>query len=76
MRFLPGLIIRVGSSTATSTGADLTVMDVICDGFFMAVLTTDVTLAKMAGREIHPWVVLMSVCAVLSHSTILTQVAV
>ena len=40
MRFLPGLIIRVGSLTATTTGADLTVMDVVCDGFFMAVLTS------------------------------------
>ena len=40
----------------------------------MAVLTSDVTLAKMAGREIHPWVVLMSFCAVVSNSTILTLV--
>jgi choline-phosphate cytidylyltransferase len=45
--------------------------DVICDGIFMAVLTSDVTLAKMAGRELHPWVVLMSFAAILSHSTIL-----
>eukprot|EP00551_Chaetoceros_affinis_P007899 CAMPEP_0203675100 /NCGR_PEP_ID=MMETSP0090-20130426/18800_1 /ASSEMBLY_ACC=CAM_ASM_001088 /TAXON_ID=426623 /ORGANISM="Chaetoceros affinis, Strain CCMP159" /LENGTH=552 /DNA_ID=CAMNT_0050541175 /DNA_START=574 /DNA_END=2232 /DNA_ORIENTATION=- len=79
MRLLPGLIIRVGTvtaATASNSSLDLTAMDVICDGFFMAVLTTDVTLAKMAGREIHPWVVLMSACAVLSHSTILTLVAV
>ena len=74
MRFLPGLIIKVATMTATSF--ELTVLDVICDGFFMALLTTDVMLAKMAGREIHPWVVLMSVCAVLSHSTILSLVAV
>ena len=74
MRLLPGLIIRVG--TVTSTNVKVTVLDVICDGFFMALLTTDVTLAKMAGREIHPWVVLMSFCAVLSHPIILTLVAV
>jgi len=48
--------------------------DVICDGLFMAVLTSDLTLAKMGGREIHPWVVLMSLAAVFSHSTILTLV--
>ena len=30
----------------------------------------------MAGREIHPWVVLMSMAAVLSHSTILALVLV
>jgi cytidyltransferase-like protein len=74
MRFLPGLIIRVGTMTAANV--EVTVLNVICDGFFMALLTTDLTMAKMAGREIHPWVVLMSVCAVLSHSTILTLVAV
>mmetsp|Transcript_1892 Transcript_1892/g.2538 ORF Transcript_1892/g.2538 Transcript_1892/m.2538 type:complete len:541 (-) Transcript_1892:267-1889(-) len=81
MRFLPGMIIRVGTSSSaasssSSSSFELTVLDVICDGFFMAVLTTDVTLAKMAGREIHPWVVLMSICAVFSHSTILLLVAV
>ena len=48
--------------------------DVICDGLFMAVLTSDLTLAKMAGRELHPWVVLMSLAAVFSHSTILALV--
>mmetsp|Transcript_17156 Transcript_17156/g.39624 ORF Transcript_17156/g.39624 Transcript_17156/m.39624 type:complete len:577 (+) Transcript_17156:230-1960(+) len=48
--------------------------DVICDGLFMAVLTSDLTLAKMGGREIHPWVVLMSLAAVFSHSTILALV--
>lgn len=73
MRLLPGVIIKV---TMTATTFDLTVLDVICDGFFMALLTTDVMLAKMAGREIHPWVVLMSVCAVLSYPIILSLVAV
>jgi len=71
MRFLPAIILRVGS---TQSNFELTVLDVISDGFFMAVLTSDVTLAKMAGREIHPWVVLMSFCAVVSNSTILTLV--
>ena len=74
MRFLPGLLIKVGSMS-NDVALELSVLDVICDGFFMALLTTDVTLAKMAGREIHPWVVLMSVCAVLSYSTILLLVA-
>ena len=74
MRFLPAIILRVG--TKTENNFDVPVLDVICDGFFMAVLTTDVTIAKMAGREIHPWVVLMSFCAVVSNSTILTLVLV
>lgn len=71
MRFLPAVILRMGT---TQNNFELSFLDVISDGFFMAVLTSDVTLAKMAGREIHPWVVLMSFCAVVSNSTILTLV--
>lgn len=68
MRFIPAAFMHIGLSFT------LTVRDVLCDGFFMAVLTSDITLAKMAGREIHPWVVLMSMCAALSHTIILTLV--
>uniref|UniRef100_A0A7S2KLT8 ethanolamine-phosphate cytidylyltransferase n=1 Tax=Leptocylindrus danicus TaxID=163516 RepID=A0A7S2KLT8_9STRA len=50
------------------------VLDVICDGLFMAVLTSDVTLAKMSQRELHPYVVVMSLMSSLSHSTILLLV--
>jgi len=70
MRFLPAIFLHIGPHS------DITVMDVMSDGFFMAVLTSDITLAKMAGREIHPWVVLMSMCAVLSHPVILACVIV
>eukprot|EP00934_Nitzschia_sp_Nitz4_P003390 Nitzschia sp. Nitz4//scaffold115_size69933//43370//44929//NITZ4_006007-RA/size69933-processed-gene-0.70-mRNA-1//-1//CDS//3329533514//3380//frame0 len=68
MRLLPALLLRVSSKVQ--------VADVISDGLFMAVLTSDITLAKMAGREVHPWVVLMSFAATLHHSTILGLVAV
>lgn len=44
------------------------VQDVLCDGIFMAVLTSDIAIAKMTGCEIHPWVILMSMCAALSHA--------
>ena len=70
MRFLPAIFIHIGPHF------ELSIADVINDGFFMAVLTSDITLAKMAGREIHPWVVLMSMCAVLSHPVILSCVIV
>ena len=50
--------------------------DIICDGFFMDVLAGDVTLAKMAGWEIHTWFVLMSTVAVLYHTTILAMIIV
>uniref|UniRef100_A0A7S2R0F4 ethanolamine-phosphate cytidylyltransferase n=1 Tax=Eucampia antarctica TaxID=49252 RepID=A0A7S2R0F4_9STRA len=69
MRFLPAIFLHFGVPSF-----ELKTADVICDGIFMAVLTSDVTLAKMAGREIHPWVVLMSMCSVLSHSIIITLV--
>ncbi|VEU35609.1 unnamed protein product [Pseudo-nitzschia multistriata] len=88
MRLIPALlyfhsddVIRVGGDIGgldtESLGGDVPVVgmaDVICDGLFMAVLTSDLTLAKMGGREIHPWVVLMSLAAVFSHSTILALV--
>lgn len=76
MRLIPAVLyFQVGNSNndsvvdnvATTVGT----ADVICDGLFMAVLTSDVTLAKMAGRELHPWVVLMSLAAIFSHPVIL-----
>mmetsp|Transcript_28907 Transcript_28907/g.44442 ORF Transcript_28907/g.44442 Transcript_28907/m.44442 type:complete len:545 (+) Transcript_28907:159-1793(+) len=68
-RTVPAFLMHFGVPSFAVSEAD-----VICDGFFLAVLTSDVTLAKMAGREIHPWVVLMSFGAVLSHSAVLTCV--
>ena len=68
MRIVPAVLMHFGVESEIKT------VDVVCDGFFMAVLTSDVTLAKMAGREIHPWVVLMSLASVLSHTTILALV--
>lgn len=68
---------EIGGLDPEAVAADVPVVgmgDVICDGLFMAVLTSDLTLAKMGGREIHPWVVLMSLAAVFSHSTILVLV--
>ncbi|KAL3790315.1 hypothetical protein HJC23_002941 [Cyclotella cryptica] len=73
MRFIPAVFLRWGVYPSTY---DLTAVDVVVDGLFLAVLTSDVTLAKMAGREIHPWVVLMSSAAILSHATIIFLVIV
>jgi hypothetical protein len=73
MRFIPAVFLRWGVYPSTY---DLTAVDVVVDGLFLAVLTSDVTLAKMAGREIHPWVVLMSSAAILSHATIIFLVLV
>jgi choline-phosphate cytidylyltransferase len=70
MRLVPALLLQWDVSFP------LIVMDVVCDGFFLAVLTSDLILAKMSNRELHAWVVLMSLAAVLSYSTILILVAV
>mmetsp|Transcript_11054 Transcript_11054/g.24382 ORF Transcript_11054/g.24382 Transcript_11054/m.24382 type:complete len:280 (+) Transcript_11054:895-1734(+) len=71
---LLGLLMRSGPAVLIHFGlaTDFSVLDVICDGLFMAVLTSDVALAKMAGREIHPWVVLMSTATLFSHGVILS----
>mmetsp|Transcript_18878 Transcript_18878/g.35747 ORF Transcript_18878/g.35747 Transcript_18878/m.35747 type:complete len:555 (-) Transcript_18878:451-2115(-) len=73
MRLIPAVFLRWGVYPATY---DMTAVDVVVDGLFLAVLTSDVTLAKMAGREIHPWVVLMSSAAIFSHATIIFLVIV
>ena len=67
MRLVPALLLQA---------VPVNYMDIICDGLFMAVLTCDLSLAKMSRRELHPWVVLMSLASVLSYSVILTLVAV
>jgi len=71
MRFIPALLLQAGIEPF-----ELSVADVVCDGLFMSVLTTDVVLAKMSGRELHPWIVIMSLAAVLSHGVVLTLVSV
>lgn len=76
-RFFAGADNIEGIDSSVSAAGDtpnVSMADVICDGLFMAVLTSDLTLAKMAGRELHPWVVLMSLAGVYSHSTILALV--
>jgi cytidyltransferase-like protein len=67
---LPALLLQY----STLAFARLTLLDVICDGLFMAVLTSDLIVAKMAQRQLHSGVMLMSFAAVLSHTVILTTV--
>eukprot|EP00928_Gymnodinium_smaydae_P087261 TRINITY_DN71546_c0_g1_i1.p1 TRINITY_DN71546_c0_g1~~TRINITY_DN71546_c0_g1_i1.p1 ORF type:complete len:513 (+),score=73.43 TRINITY_DN71546_c0_g1_i1:205-1743(+) len=45
---------------------------VIFDGLFLGMVTSDLIVAKMAGREIHPWVVVMASMVVLPHLQFLT----
>jgi choline-phosphate cytidylyltransferase len=47
--------------------SSITERDVIFDGLFMALITTDLIVAKMAGRELHAIVVIMASMVVLPH---------
>lgn len=42
-------------------------LDIICDGLFMSIITTDIIVAKMAGRDLHPWLVIMAMGSLLSN---------
>lgn len=70
MRLVPALLLQSSVEYQVTTG------DAVCDGLFLAVLTSDLILAKMAGRQLHPWVIVMSLAAVLSHGIILILVGV
>jgi len=49
------------------TGAKTTQKDVIFDGLFWSMVTSDLIVAKMADRQIHTWVVLMATTVVVPH---------
>lgn len=53
----------------------LTMSDVIFDGIFLTVVTSDVCVAKLAKRELHPWLVILSMASVFNHMTIGALVA-
>ncbi|KAL7552395.1 LOW QUALITY PROTEIN: hypothetical protein ACHAWF_015632 [Thalassiosira exigua] len=74
MRLIPAVFLRWGYYADTIIG--LTAVDVVVDGLFLTLLTSDVTLAKMAGREIHSWVVLMSPAVILGRATIILLITV
>mmetsp|Transcript_10500 Transcript_10500/g.23120 ORF Transcript_10500/g.23120 Transcript_10500/m.23120 type:complete len:526 (+) Transcript_10500:115-1692(+) len=50
---------------------DLTHQGVITDGLMMGVVTCDLMLAKMANRELHPWVILFAFSTIVPHAQFL-----
>jgi cytidyltransferase-like protein len=48
-------------------GVSTTGRDVIFDGLFFSMVTSDLIVAKMSGRELHWWVVLMATMVVMPH---------
>ena len=41
------------------------ILDVISDGLFMAIMSTDLTLARMAKRDLHVWVAIMAMASLI-----------
>ena len=60
----------------TFLGAQLTPQGVVYDGIFLTAVIADVTVAKMARRELHPWVVMMAMASIFNHFVILVLVTV
>jgi len=70
MRLAPAVLLWTTAGLPVDDGGDTSVL---CDGLFMSILVADVALAKMARREIHGLVVLMSLAAVTSFPVILAS---
>ena len=58
-RALPTLIFLYAPKPAVG------ILDVICDGLFMAILATDLTLSRMAKRDVHAWIVIMAMASLI-----------
>ena len=59
-RSLPTLIFFYSAKPPATT-----ILDVICDGLFMAIVTTDLTLSRMAKRDLHAWIVIMAMASLI-----------
>lgn len=46
--------------------AQLAPLNIIADGLFHSVITVDMIVAKMANRDLHPWIVVFAMASVMS----------
>ncbi len=58
-RTVPAFFIYAGIR-AESIG----ITDVICDGLIMSIITSDLIVAKMAKRQLHPWIVIFMMMSI------------
>lgn len=61
-RSLPAVLIMLNLYSS-----ERTLIDIVCDGLFMSILTTELIAAKMAKRDLHPWVVLFAMASLFSN---------
>ena len=55
----------------SSLNGEFGFLAVVCDGLFIAVVTTDILVCRMAQRQLHPWVVMMGMLSLVSSATCL-----
>ena len=60
-RSLPALLYSFGLSQ------DENYIDIVCDGLFMSILTTDMIVGRKAGRDLHPWIVLFAMASIVNN---------
>lgn len=61
LRALPLVLVHI-----SPLGSEYKLRDVVLDGLFMSVITSDVIVCKMASRELHPFVVLFAMLSLIN----------
>eukprot|EP01063_Lacrimia_lanifica_P000167 TRINITY_DN1006_c1_g2_i1.p1 TRINITY_DN1006_c1_g2~~TRINITY_DN1006_c1_g2_i1.p1 ORF type:complete len:595 (+),score=268.47 TRINITY_DN1006_c1_g2_i1:57-1841(+) len=62
-RTLPGVMLNIG---IVSPG-DMTISKILVDGIFFSVLMSDLMLAYMARRALHPWIIVFSMVSIMDE---------
>lgn len=67
------LLFRVAPAVVFYLGwlNDESLLNVICDGLFVSVISTDLVVSKMSGRNLHPWIWVFAMASVFSYMAIL-----
>ena len=58
-RIVPAFMLQLGLI------AEVSISSILVDGFFLAVLMTDMTVSKFANRSLHPWIIIFCMISVL-----------
>jgi cytidyltransferase-like protein len=62
IRFVPSILLYLNL-----TDHQLNLFDVISDGLFMSVMTSDMIVSKMANRELHPWIIIFAMMSLFDN---------
>uniref|UniRef100_A0A7S1PGS5 Cytidyltransferase-like domain-containing protein n=1 Tax=Percolomonas cosmopolitus TaxID=63605 RepID=A0A7S1PGS5_9EUKA len=69
IRYVPAFLIQLNL-----LASELSILEIICDGLFMSILTSDLILAKMSQRELHPWIVVFAMISLFNSFVLLAVV--